>query len=86
MEIVCTVYGVQFKTHLIVSFRNRANLDGIHIIKKKFRDIFSEFIGFRDSRIQINLFAKTNTFCYGINKQDMNYKLQDKSLIIKTNI
>ena len=29
--------------------------------------------GFKDSRIQINLFATTNTFCYGINKQDIQY-------------
>ena len=28
--------------------------------------------GFKDSRIQINLFTTTNTFCYGINKQDIN--------------
>ena len=27
----------------------------------------------QNSRIQINLFATTNTFCYGINKQDIQY-------------
>ena len=27
----------------------------------------------RIQRIQINLFATTNTFCYGINKQDIQY-------------
>ena len=42
--------------------------------------------GFKDSRIQINLFATTNTFCYGINKQDIQYNLQDKlKLLIITN-
>ena len=40
---------------------------------------------FKDSRIQINLFASTNTFCYGINKQDIQYNLQDKlKLLIAT--
>ena len=29
------------------------------------------FKGFKE--IQINLFATTNTFCYGINKQDIQY-------------
>ena len=35
-----------------------------------------DLLGFKDSRIQINLFAATNTFCYGINKQNIqhNYK------------
>ena len=33
-------------------------------------------------RIQINLFATTNIFDYGINKQDIKYKLQDKLLYI----
>ena len=42
-------------------------------------------IGFKDSRIQIDLFATTNTFCYGINKHDIKYNLQDKLLIITNN-
>ena len=34
----------------------------------------------------MNLFATTNTFCYGINKQDIQYNLQDKlKLLIITN-
>ena len=41
--------------------------------------------GFKDSMIQINLFATTNTFCYGINKQDIKYNLQDKLKLLITN-
>ena len=41
-------------------------------IVKKIKDM-SNTVGFMDSRIQINLFATTNTFCYGINKQDIQY-------------
>ena len=33
----------------------------------------ARFVSDKDSRIQINLFATTNTFCYGINKQDIQY-------------
>ena len=40
---------------------------------------------YKDSRIQINLFATTNTFYYGINKQDIKYKLQDIYIIIISN-
>ena len=36
-------------------------------------ELFISCLGFKDSRIQINLFATTNTFCYGINKQDIQY-------------
>ena len=43
------------------------------IIKDTLQNKDSRIQGFKDSRIQINLFATTNTFCYGINKQDVQY-------------
>ena len=57
---------------------------------KRYRDTSRIVEVNEDSRIharfQINLFGTTNTFCYGINKQDIQYNLQDKlKLLIITN-
>ena len=68
-----TTYTATELVDRVIEKLDRYNvLFNIYIDLSKAFDVIDHRIQ-RIQRIQINLFATTNTFCYGINKQDIQY-------------